>query len=124
MIFLKLHPLKQLMSSSFYLSFKIEYECSQMYEHQLINYYIHKLHNKQVTMFFNKRIMDSYGVDHLPKLNHHTMQSPKGESRTCKKGINIKHTSLNCRLDLQLKVPKRLSLNPKIHSLKCRIKKL
>jgi hypothetical protein len=30
------------MSSSFYLSLKIEYECSQMYE-QLINDYNHKL---------------------------------------------------------------------------------
>jgi len=42
-IFFKLHPLKQLTSSSFYLSFKIEYERSQMYEHQLINDYNHKL---------------------------------------------------------------------------------
>ncbi len=33
MIFEKLHPLKQLMSSPFYLSLKIENECSQMYEH-------------------------------------------------------------------------------------------
>jgi hypothetical protein len=31
------------MSLSFYLSFKIEYECSQMYEHQLINDYNYKL---------------------------------------------------------------------------------
>ncbi len=36
MIFKKMHP-------SFYLSFKIEFECSQMYEHQLINGYNHKL---------------------------------------------------------------------------------
>ncbi len=42
-IFKKLHPSKQRMSSSFYLSLKIEYECSQMYEHQLINYYNKKL---------------------------------------------------------------------------------
>jgi hypothetical protein len=43
MILKKLHPSRHLMSSSFYLSFKIKYECSQMYEHQLINYYNHKL---------------------------------------------------------------------------------
>ncbi len=43
MIFKKLHPSKQLMSLSFYLSLKIQYECSQMYEHQLINDYNHKL---------------------------------------------------------------------------------
>ncbi len=39
----KLHPSKQQASSSFYLSLKIEYECSQIYEHQLINYYNKKL---------------------------------------------------------------------------------
>jgi hypothetical protein len=39
----KLHPSKQLTSSSFYLSLKIKYECSEMYEHQLINDYNHKL---------------------------------------------------------------------------------
>jgi hypothetical protein len=38
-----MHPLKQLMSSSFYLSLKFEYECSPMYEYQLINDYNHKL---------------------------------------------------------------------------------
>jgi hypothetical protein len=43
MIFKKLHPLKHLTSSSYYLSLTIEYECSQMYEHQLINYYNHML---------------------------------------------------------------------------------
>jgi hypothetical protein len=43
MIILKLHPSKQLTSSSFYLSFKIEYECSQMYEHQFINDHNHML---------------------------------------------------------------------------------
>jgi hypothetical protein len=43
MIFQKLHASKQLMSSSFYLSLKIEYEFSQMDEHQLINDYNHKL---------------------------------------------------------------------------------
>jgi hypothetical protein len=37
-------------------------------------------------MFFNKKIMDSYGVDHLSKLNHHTMQSPKGEIEHVKEG--------------------------------------
>jgi hypothetical protein len=42
MIFKKIHPSKQLMSSSFYLSLKIKYEYSKMYEHQLINYYNHK----------------------------------------------------------------------------------
>ncbi len=68
MIFKKLHPSKQLTSSSFYLSLKIEYECSQMYGHQLIINY-----DKQVTMFFNKLFMDSYGVEHLPKMSHHTM---------------------------------------------------
>jgi hypothetical protein len=31
------------MSSSFDLSLQIEYECSQMYEHQPINDYNHKL---------------------------------------------------------------------------------
>jgi hypothetical protein len=43
MIFLELYPSKQLTSSSTYLSLKIEYECSQMYEHQFINDYNHKL---------------------------------------------------------------------------------
>jgi len=43
MILKKLHPSKQLTSSSFYFSLKIEYECSQMDEHQLINDYNHKL---------------------------------------------------------------------------------
>jgi len=33
-------------------------------------------YDKQVTMFFNKLFMDSYGVEHLPKMNHHTMHSP------------------------------------------------
>jgi len=41
--FKKLHPSKHLTSSSFYLSLKIEYECSQMYEHQLIKDNNHKL---------------------------------------------------------------------------------
>jgi hypothetical protein len=41
--FKKLHPSKHLTSLSFYLSLKIKYECSQMYEHQLINDYNHKL---------------------------------------------------------------------------------
>jgi len=39
----KLHPSKQLASSSLYLSFKIEYECSQIHEHQFISDYNHKL---------------------------------------------------------------------------------
>jgi hypothetical protein len=43
MIFFKLHPSKQLMSSSFYLSIKIKHECSQMQEHFIINDYNHKL---------------------------------------------------------------------------------
>ncbi len=41
------------MSSSFYLSSKIGYECSQMYEHQPINDYTHN-YDKQVTMSFSK----------------------------------------------------------------------
>jgi hypothetical protein len=32
---------------------------------------------KQVTMFFSKHFMDSYGVEHLPKMRYHTMHSPK-----------------------------------------------
>jgi hypothetical protein len=28
-------------------------------------------------MFFSKHFMDSYGVEHLPKMSHHTMHSPK-----------------------------------------------
>jgi hypothetical protein len=36
----------------------------------IINY------DKQVTMFFNKLFMDSYGVEHLFKMSHHTMHSP------------------------------------------------
>jgi hypothetical protein len=43
MIFLEFYPWKQLTSSSIYLSLKIEYECSQMYEHQFIKDYSHKL---------------------------------------------------------------------------------
>jgi hypothetical protein len=45
----------------------------------------------------------------------------KGESRACKRGINIKHTSRNCRPYLQLEVPKlfRLLLDLKIHNSKC-----
>jgi len=43
MIFKNLYLLEKLVSSSFYLSFKMEYECSQMDEHQLINDYNHKL---------------------------------------------------------------------------------
>ncbi len=41
--FKKLVSIKKLTSSSFYLSFKMEYECWQMDEHQLINDYNHKL---------------------------------------------------------------------------------
>jgi len=33
-------------------------------------------YDKQVTMFFIKLFMDSYGVEHLPKMSHHTMHSP------------------------------------------------
>jgi hypothetical protein len=33
-------------------------------------------YDKQVTMFFNKLFMDSYGMEHLPKMSHHTMHSP------------------------------------------------
>ncbi len=33
--------------------------------------------DKQLTMFFSKHFMDSYAVEHLPKMNHHTMHSPK-----------------------------------------------
>jgi hypothetical protein len=63
------------MSSSFYLSLNIEYECSQMYEHQLINDIIIS-YDKQVTMFFNKLFMGSNGMEYLPKMNYHTMHSP------------------------------------------------
>jgi len=41
--FLKIAFIKKLTSSSFYLGLKMEYECSQMYEHQFINDYNHKL---------------------------------------------------------------------------------
>jgi hypothetical protein len=37
----------------------------------IINY------DKQVTMFFNINFMDAYGMEHLPKMNHHTMHSPQ-----------------------------------------------
>jgi hypothetical protein len=37
----------------------------------VISYY------KQVTMFYNKLFMDSYGVEHLLKMSHLTMHSPK-----------------------------------------------
>jgi hypothetical protein len=47
-----------------------------MYEHLLRNDYNHK-YDKQVTMFFSKLFKDFYGVEHLPKMNHHTMHSPK-----------------------------------------------
>jgi hypothetical protein len=42
----------------------------------------------------------------------------KGEGKACRRGINIRHTSSNCRLDLHLEVPKifGLPLDPKIHS--------
>ncbi len=33
-------------------------------------------YDKQVTIFFNKHFMDSYGVEHLLKMSHHTMHSP------------------------------------------------
>jgi hypothetical protein len=33
-------------------------------------------YDKQLTIFFNKVFIDSYGVKHLPKMNHHTMHSP------------------------------------------------
>jgi hypothetical protein len=32
---------------------------------------------KQVTMFFSKHFMISYGVEYLSKMSHHTMHSPK-----------------------------------------------
>jgi len=32
--------------------------------------------DKQVIMFFYKHFMDFYGVKHLPKMSHHTMDSP------------------------------------------------
>ncbi len=32
--------------------------------------------DKKVIMFFSKYFMDSYGMEHLPKMNH-TMHSPK-----------------------------------------------
>ncbi len=28
------------------------------------------------TMFLNKLFMDFYGMEHLPKMSHHTMHSP------------------------------------------------
>ncbi len=30
----------------------------------------------KVTMFFSKLFMDSYGMEHLLKMSHHTMHSP------------------------------------------------
>jgi hypothetical protein len=33
-------------------------------------------YDTQVTMFFNKFFMDSYGVEHLLKMSHHTMHLP------------------------------------------------
>jgi hypothetical protein len=42
----------------------------------IINY------DKQVTMFFSKLFMDTYGMEHLPKMTHHTMLSPKNPLTT------------------------------------------
>jgi hypothetical protein len=39
-------------------------------------------YDKQVTMFFSKLFMDSYGVEHLRKMSHHTMHSPKNPLTT------------------------------------------
>jgi hypothetical protein len=33
-------------------------------------------YDKQVTMFFSKNFMNSYRMEHLPKMSHHTMHSP------------------------------------------------
>jgi hypothetical protein len=33
-------------------------------------------YDKQITMFFSKLFMDSYGVEHMLKMSHHTMHSP------------------------------------------------
>ncbi len=48
----------------------------------------------------------------------------KGESRACKRRINIKHTSWNCRPNLQSMGPEMygLLLDSKIHSSKYYIK--
>jgi hypothetical protein len=39
-------------------------------------------YDKQVSMFFSKIFMDSYGVEHLFKMSHHTMHSPKNSLTT------------------------------------------